>query len=95
MVHLFQMGKLMDDNVVNDRLRHHQELPVEVEIAFPGAATPTSLRSSYTQPAGSASTANMPITGLSVRSATGRSKSVTFSALFTPEKHIDNKDTKM
>ena len=36
-IHFFQVGKLMDDNVVDDGLRYHHELPVEVEVAFPGA----------------------------------------------------------
>ena len=49
-IHLFQVGKLMDDNVVNNKLRCHHELPVKVEITFPGAATPAGLSSSYSQP---------------------------------------------
>ncbi len=49
-IHLFQVGKLMDDKVVNNRLRCHHELPVKVEIIFPRAATPAGLSSSYSQP---------------------------------------------
>ena len=41
------MGKLMDDDVVNDRLRCHYELPVKAKVAFVGAATPTGLLPSY------------------------------------------------
>jgi hypothetical protein len=51
MIHLFQVGKLMNDDILNDRLRRHDELPVEVEVAFMGAATPTSLHPSYGQAA--------------------------------------------
>ena len=50
MVHLFQVGKLMDDDVVNDRHRRHQELPVKAEIAFAGAATPAGLLPPYDKP---------------------------------------------
>jgi len=46
-IHLFQMGKLMDDDVVNDRLRGHYKLPVKAKVAFIGAATPTGLLPSY------------------------------------------------
>ena len=50
-VHFFKMGELMDDNVVNDRFRRHQELPVEVEIALLRTTTPTGFCSSYAQSA--------------------------------------------
>ena len=44
------MGEFMDDNVVDDRLRRHDEFPIQVDVAFLGAATPSSLRPPYTQP---------------------------------------------
>jgi hypothetical protein len=49
-VHLLHMGKLMDNNIVYDWLRHHKELPVEVEITFLGAAAPACLGSPDGQP---------------------------------------------
>ena len=33
-VHFFQVSKLMDDDVVDDRWRHHHQLPVEAEVAL-------------------------------------------------------------
>ena len=50
-IHLFQVGKFMDDDVVDDWLWHHYEPPVEVQVSFLGAATPTSPRSSDAQSA--------------------------------------------
>jgi hypothetical protein len=41
------MGELMDDDVVNDRLRCHYQLQLEAEVAFVGAASPTGLLASY------------------------------------------------
>ena len=46
-IHLFQVGKLVDYDVVNDRLRCHCQPPVEAKVALLGAATPASSLSSY------------------------------------------------
>lgn len=37
----------MDDDVVNDRLRCHHELPVKAKVAFMGTTTPTGLLPPY------------------------------------------------
>ena len=46
-IHLFQMGEFVDDNVVNDRLRCHYQLPIEAKVALIGAATPAGPLASY------------------------------------------------
>jgi hypothetical protein len=38
------MTEFMNNDIVNHRFRDHHELPIKVEITFPGAAPPAGLR---------------------------------------------------
>ena len=37
---LFQVTQLMDDYVINDRFRGHDQFPVELDVAATGATAP-------------------------------------------------------
>jgi hypothetical protein len=49
-IHFFQVHELMCDDIVNNRLRCHYELPVKAKVTFVGAASPTSLLPPYDKP---------------------------------------------
>ena len=41
MIHLSEVHQFMNDEVVNERRSHHDEMPIEVNIGFAAARTPT------------------------------------------------------